>query len=86
MPTMSDKTPEDYKYLLVRLDERTLDIQRQNEDLKRKLSGLEDKIERNYVSKEQFIPVQRAVYAAIGLILSGFFAVLGSTLFHTSIK
>ena len=70
--------------LLARLDERTLNIQSQNEELRLKLIKLEEKLEKSYVSKEEFNPFQRVIYSAVGLIFSIFFAVIASQVFHAT--
>lgn len=73
------------KALLVRLDERSAYMTNQMADLKRKIDLLEEKFEKNFVSKEEFVPVQRVIYAAVGLIISIFFAVISTQLFHTTV-
>jgi hypothetical protein len=77
MPENNDKA------LLVRLDERSAYMTNQMVDLKNKIEILEAKFEKNFVSKEEFVPVQRVIYAAVGLIISIFFAVISTQVFHT---
>lgn len=54
---------EDHE-LLIRLDERL-------QQINMKLDRYIEASSKDYVSKNEFIPVQRAVYAAIGFIVTG---------------
>lgn len=60
----SNNFPEKDHELLIRLDERTAQIQRQ-------LDALIKSTDIDFVTKAEFQPIQRAVYAAIGFILTG---------------
>lgn len=51
--------------LLIRLDEKL-------DNLDATVSELKKDLREQYVTKIEFTPVQRAVYAAIGFILTGF--------------
>ena len=66
---MSDRNIRDReaatRELLVRLEERIISIQRELEDV-------QERLDEKYVTKKEFAPIQRAVYAAIGLILTAF--------------
>lgn len=57
-------SPEYDHELLIRLDERTSQIQKQ-------LDALIKSTDIDFVTKTEFQPIQRAVYAAIGFILTG---------------
>lgn len=45
--------------------------------IKRDVSFINDKISKNFVTREEFIPIQRLVYGLVGLIL---LTVLGAVL------
>ncbi len=51
--------------LLIRLDAKL-------DSLETKVEELKEDLREQYVTKVEFNPVQRAVYAAIGFILTGF--------------
>lgn len=78
--------------LLIRLDERIQAIQRDvNElheeinDLKRQIKAdkAEDKINlKNYVTKDEFIPIQRSIYAVASLIIMTVIGTLVSLVVH----
>jgi preprotein translocase subunit Sss1 len=60
--------------LLVRLEERVVGLKDEIRELKELNTELKDA----YVSRREFFPIQRSVYAAIGLIVTGF---LGSLIY-----
>jgi hypothetical protein len=66
---MTDKNARDReaatRELLVRLEERIVSVQRE-------LNDIQERLDEKYVTKKEFAPIQRAVYAAIGLILTAF--------------
>lgn len=81
------------KELLIRLDERLKSIQSQFDSFALKIladiqslksdnKSDKDNIDNKFVTKEEFLPVQKAVFAAVGLILSGIAAAIGSILIH----
>lgn len=51
--------------MLIRLNEKFDALEQKTEETKKELRS-------DYVTKAEFTPVQRAVYAAIGFILTGF--------------
>ena len=59
--------------LLIRLDERMSQIQK-------KLDEFMISSDKDYVTKTEFQPIQRAVYSAIGFILTGVIGGLASLL------
>lgn len=73
--------------LLIRLDERTSTIKSEIESLKDQIADLrrqfkEEKAEerealKNYVTKDEFMPIQRGFYAMAGLIIT---TVIGTVL------
>jgi SUMO ligase MMS21 Smc5/6 complex component len=70
---MAPKTKEEISLseLISRLDERSIAIQNQINTLSELLKKHEERIEKNeekFVRKEQFIPVQKAVYAIISVV------------------
>lgn len=46
------------------------DIQTDIQYIRRDLDKIMEKLDRNYVTKEEFVPVQRLVYGVVGLILT----------------
>ena len=50
------------KVLFARIDERT-------KNLEKELKSISTKLDRDYVTKEEFDPVKTAVYGLIGIIL-----------------
>ena len=80
---------ENNSELLIRLDERLKSIQGQFdgfgsklsleiEGLKKELKEERNNVESRYVTREEFEPLKKAIWGAIGLIISG----VGSILFH----
>lgn len=59
--------------LTIRLDlkEKTLKLEEMIDSSKDEYESVIDSLEKNYVRKETFSPVQRLVYGVVGLILSG---------------
>lgn len=57
--------------LLIRLDERMLTIQKALYQVETTQSKFVETIRNEYVTKVEFAPVQRAVYAAVGFIVMG---------------
>jgi len=58
---------QDSRNLLIRLDERLKSLQADVKELK-------DKVEKDttlFVTKIEFAPIQRGVYAAIGIVMTG---------------
>jgi hypothetical protein len=39
--------------------------------IKEKVTGIEVKLERDYITKEEFDPIKKVVYGLVGLILTG---------------
>lgn len=89
MPPQDDNRNE----LLIRLDERLKSIQSQFDSFALKIladiqslksdnKSDKENIDNKFVTKEEFLPVQKAVFAAVGLILSGIAAAIGSILIH----
>lgn len=64
---------EENRELLARLDERTSNL---DTDIK-KLSELLEKFEKSYVKKEEFLPIQRTIYAIFGIIGTIVAAIIG---------
>lgn len=75
--------------LLIRLDERLKSIQAQFDtfgakvfiEIDRMKTELKDdrtNVEDKYVTREEFDPVKKAVFSAIGVILAGVLAAIGS--------
>ena len=64
-----DYRREDTRELLVRLEERIIAIQKE-------INSIQGMLNDEYVTKKEFAPVQRSVYAAIGLILAAFIGTL----------
>lgn len=84
---------ENNSELLIRLDERLKSIQGQFdgfgsklsleiEGLKKELKEERNNVESRYVTREEFEPLKKAIWGAIGLIISGVAAAAGSILFH----
>lgn len=69
---------EEFKVLLARIDERTKNIEnrlsREYEDIKEDIAALRKEIKENYVDKNSFNPIQRAVFTSIGVVLLGVIA------------
>lgn len=83
---MAPKTKEEMTLseLVSRLDERSIAIQDQINTLFELLKKDEDKIEKHeekYVKKEQFLPVQKAVYAVISVIVMTVLSVMLGQIF-----
>lgn len=66
---MIEKFNKEDRDLLIRLDERF-------DSLERSLEEHRNNLKESYVTKIEFAPIQRAVYAAIGFILTGFLGAL----------
>jgi len=62
----NDKFAREDRHLTARLEERIKNVQ---EDM--------DEFKDEYVTRKEFLPIQRAVYSAIGIILTSF---LGSAI------
>lgn len=66
---------ENDRDMLIRMDERLKDIDAKLEELRdthiRNIDELKDDLKGHYVNKGEFSPVQKAVYAAIGFLLTG---------------
>ena len=84
---------ENNSELLIRLDERLKSIQGQFdgfgsklsldiEGLKKELKEERNNVESRYVTREEFEPLKKAIWGAIGLIISGVVTAAGSILFH----
>jgi hypothetical protein len=84
---------ENNNELLIRLDERlksmqsqfdvfaiklSLEIESLKKELKEERSHAEDK----YVTREEFEPLKKVIWGAVGLIISGVMTAAGSILFH----
>ena len=83
---MAPKTKEEMTLseLVSRLDERSIAIQDQINTLFELLKKYEEKIEKHeekYVKKEQFLPVQKAVYAVISVIVMTVLSVMLGQIF-----
>lgn len=70
---MADRETQSDRELLIRLDERLVTLQRQLEDRMRQSDAAVITLRHEFVTKAEFMPVQRAVYAAIGFIVIGVF-------------
>lgn len=82
-----DRFNEKDRDLLIRLDARLENLERSVSDNKeiaesvkqeliRSIDKIKDELKSGYVTKIEFSPVQKAVYAAIGFILTGFMGAL----------
>ena len=80
--------------LLIRLDERLDNLERSVSDNKEiaesvkkeliiSIDKIKDELKLSYVSRLEFTPVQRAVYSAIGFILTAFLGALVTLLLKT---
>ena len=65
--TYEDRDHQTIGEALARIDERT-------ENMERRLGGICKKLDRNYVTKDQFDPVKKIVYGLVGSVLLGFLA------------
>lgn len=70
--------------LLARLDERTNYISNCIEKLSDSMAERDKQIEKEYVKREEFIPVKTLVYGFVGLILLSFVGVLITLTFKTT--
>ena len=68
--------PQNTNELLIRLDERAVSIQREIKQLNDDISEIKNNIKENraeyikqFVTKEEFAPVQRSIYGIVSLIL-----------------
>jgi hypothetical protein len=68
----------DNRQLLIRLDERMKAMVEDLAELKEDINDIKSNLKAEYVTKREHAPIQRAVYSAIGIILT---AVLGTVLF-----
>jgi hypothetical protein len=70
--------------LLIRLEERVVYLQEQIKELSERFNDLQIENKKDYVSSLEFKPIQRAIYAVIGLIISGFVGTLFAIILKTS--
>lgn len=75
---MADYTTRE---MLVRLEERIVAIQHEIRQIHKKIDENQDELKEEYVTKAEFAPVKKAVYAAIGFILTGFIGSLLALVF-----
>jgi hypothetical protein len=68
---MADQFGREDRALLVRLEERIAGLQRQIDALNEKIETERENGKDSFISRGEFAPVQRAVYAAIGLVTIG---------------
>lgn len=70
----------DLSVMLARIDERTQNIERrlsrEYEDIKSDFAQLRKEIRENYVDKNSFNPIQRAVFTTISVVLIGVIAAI----------
>ena len=81
-----------FEELIYRLDERTQAIQKDIMELRSEIIDIKHQIKdnssdnrttlKNYVTKEQFAPIQRAIYAAASLIVMTVLGTLLSLVVH----
>lgn len=79
--------------LLIRLDERTssikkelaevkVEIEKLKDDMKEGSEKTRDTLSKNYVTKEEFSPIQRAIYGIATLIITTVIGTLLSLVVH----
>jgi hypothetical protein len=89
---MPDDSLKNIQELLIRLDERSASITKEISDLKSDLEKLKDQIKedneearknlKNYVTKEEFAPIQRSIYGIATLIVTTVVGTLLSLIVH----
>lgn len=86
---MPDKENSSTSELLIRLDERTASIKKEIEKLSSEIEQIREEIKsnkesdrKNYVTKEEFAPLQKGFYAVATLIIMTVIGTLVSIVVH----